>query len=46
MKFKLKDGKILIVMWPAIKKNCESIDLNCRRKQRQAILQWTYNPFI
>ena len=30
----------------AIKKNCESIDLNCRRKQRQAILQWAYNPFI
>ena len=30
----------------AIKKNCESVDLNCRRKQRQTILQWTYNPFI
>tara|TARA_B100000686_G_scaffold159893_1_gene167506 strand:- start:121 stop:576 length:456 start_codon:yes stop_codon:yes gene_type:complete len=30
----------------AIKKNCEPIDLNCRRKQRQAILQWAYNPFI
>ena len=30
----------------AIKKNCESIDLNCRRKQRQAVLQWAYNPFI
>jgi len=30
----------------AIKKNCESIDLNCRRRQRQAILQWAYNPFI
>ena len=30
----------------AIKKNCKSIDLNCRRKQRQAILQWAYNPFI
>ena len=30
----------------AIEKNCESIDLNCRRKQRQAILQWAYNPFI
>ena len=30
----------------AIKKNCESIDLNCRRKQRQAILQWAYNPLI
>jgi len=30
----------------AIKKNCEPHDLNCRRKQRQAILQWAYNPFI
>ena len=30
----------------AIKKNCEPIDLSCRRKQRQAILQWAYNPFI
>ena len=30
----------------AIKKNCQLIDLNCRRKQRQAILQWAYNPFI
>jgi hypothetical protein len=24
----------------AIKKNCEESDLSCRRKQRQAILQW------
>jgi hypothetical protein len=30
----------------AIEKNCKPIDLNCRRKQRQAILQWAYNPFI
>ncbi len=30
----------------AIKKNCESADINCRRRQRQAILQWAYNPFI
>ena len=30
----------------AIKKNCESADMNCRRRQRQAILQWAYNPFI
>tara|TARA_B100001123_G_scaffold232335_1_gene260885 strand:- start:684 stop:1139 length:456 start_codon:yes stop_codon:yes gene_type:complete len=30
----------------AIKKNCEPNDLNCRRKQRQAILQWAYNPFV
>jgi len=30
----------------AIQKNCEKNDLFCRRKQRQAILQWAYNPFI
>ena len=30
----------------AIKKNCEESDLFCRRRQRQAILQWAYNPFI
>ena len=31
---------------PAIKKNCNKNDIYCRRKQRQAILQWAYNPFI
>ena len=30
----------------AIKKNCEQGDIHCRRKQRQAILQWAYNPYI
>ena len=30
----------------AIKKNCDESDLSCRRKQRQAILQWAYDPFI
>jgi len=30
----------------AIKNNCESGDIYCRRRQRQAILQWAYNPFI
>ena len=31
---------------PSIKKNCDPGDVYCRRKQRQAILQWAYNPFI
>ena len=30
----------------AVQKNCEEGDLQCRRRQRQAILQWAYNPFI
>jgi len=30
----------------AIKKNCEPGNIHCRKKQRQAILQWAYDPFI
>ena len=30
----------------AIKNNCEEGDMSCRKRQRQAILQWAYNPFI
>ena len=29
-----------------IKNNCESRDIWCRPKQRQALLQWAYDPFI
>lgn len=30
----------------AIKKNCKAGDLECRPKQRQALLHWAYNPFV
>jgi hypothetical protein len=29
-----------------IKANCKPYDVSCRPKQRQALLQWAYNPFI
>ena len=46
--------KIQISRWKAfgprhiggIKKNCPKRFFSCRRKQRQALLQWAYNPFF
>jgi len=31
---------------PQIKKNCQPADVFCRPRQRQAILQWAYQPLI
>ena len=45
MKFRLRDGKIFRRHVMAIEKNCEKGDLGCRKRQRQAILQWAYDPY-
>ena len=29
-----------------IVKNCAMLDIECRKRQRQALLQWAYNPFF
>lgn len=29
-----------------VEHNCFNLDLACRPRQRQALLQWAYNPFI
>ena len=42
----IKRWKNFIRHVKAIKKNCESGDVTCRRRQRQAILQWAYDPHI
>ena len=50
----LKIDEIQIKRWkafgnrhvPAIKKNCDEGAVGCRKRQRQAILQWAYDPFI
>ncbi|MBQ9732299.1 MAG: hypothetical protein IJV97_04350 [Alphaproteobacteria bacterium] len=29
-----------------VEQNCMPFDLDCRKRQRQALLQWAYNPFF
>ncbi|MBR6356511.1 MAG: hypothetical protein IKR92_06630, partial [Alphaproteobacteria bacterium] len=45
--------RVQINRWKAFKRheaqlkhNCLPFDLDCRRKQRQSLLQWAYDPFV
>ena len=42
----IKRWKSFIRHKAQIEKNCPPFDINCRKKQRQALLQWAYNPFL
>ena len=39
----IKRWKMITRHVGAIKKNCHPFDLNCRKKQRQALLHWAYD---
>ena len=42
----IKRWKSFIRHKAQIELNCPPYNINCRKKQRQALLQWAYNPFI
>ncbi len=44
--FQIKRWKSFRRHFVQVEKNCFPGDIMCRRKQRQALLQWAYNPFF
>lgn len=44
--WQIKRWKAFRRHYAQVQKNCLPFDLDCRAKQRQALLQWAYNPFF
>lgn len=45
-KIQIKRWKLFRRHKAQIEKNCFSFDIDCRLRQRQALLQWAYNPIF